>query len=48
MIDNTLSQKKCHLGKVKTIFDYAFPYYICSRSLWYVDIIKNGFNAIEP
>ncbi len=47
MIDNIGHRKNLNSAKLKTIFDYTFPYYICSRTLWYIDIDKNGFNAVK-
>jgi hypothetical protein len=47
MIDNIYHRKNFSSAKLKTIFDYTFSYYICSRSLWYMDIVKNGFNTVK-
>jgi hypothetical protein len=47
MSDNTTLSKNFVSAKLKTIFDYTFPYLIYNRSLWYMDIVKNGFNAVK-
>ncbi len=47
MIDNTCHRKNFSSEKLKTIFDYTFLYYVCSRSIWYMDNIKNGFDAVK-
>jgi hypothetical protein len=47
MIDNACHRKNFSLAKLKTILDYTFPYYIYSRSLWYMVIAKNGFTTVK-
>ncbi len=47
VIVNTCHRKNFSSAKLKTIFDYTLQYNVCSRSLWYMDIVKNGFNAIK-
>jgi hypothetical protein len=38
--------------KLKMTFSYTFPVYVCSKCckwfLWYMDIVKNGFNTVNP
>jgi hypothetical protein len=47
MITTTPVTDKVRLGKVKKIYGFTFQYYICSRSLWYMDIVTKGFNAVK-
>jgi hypothetical protein len=47
MIDITCHRKKFNSAKLKTIFNHTSEKLFCTRSLWYMDIIKHGFNAIK-
>jgi hypothetical protein len=34
-----------HINRYR-LYKVTFPYYICRRSFWYMDIVKNCFNAV--